>query len=58
MASAEETKKLFEITCSEASDKGWLEGPYDEEEISETLGPVWLPVRRFGVTQKNKFRHR
>ena len=56
VAPVEEAKKLFEITCNEASDKGWLEGPYDEDEISEMLGPVWLPVRRFGVTQKNKLR--
>ena len=54
--SDEDTKKLFEITCNEAGEKSWLEGPYNDKEISERLGPVWLPVRRFGIWQKNKLR--
>ena len=54
--SDEDAKKLFDITCNEAGEKAWLEGPYDEKEVSELLGPVWLPVRRFGIWQKNKLR--
>ena len=56
VSSDEDTKKLFEITCNEAGEKSWLEGPYNEKEISERLGLVWLPVRRFGIWQKNKLR--
>ena len=54
--SDEDAKKLFDITCNEAGEKAWLEGPYDEKEVSELLGPVWLPVRRFGIWQTNKLR--
>ena len=45
-------KELYEITLDEAVNKGWLEGPYQPEEISQTLGKDWIPVRRFGVVQK------
>lgn len=47
---------LFELTASEASEKGWLQGPFSTEEISGLLGKQWLPVRRFGVVQKQKLR--
>ena len=49
-------KELFETTIKEASEKHWLEGPYDVEEVRQQLGDKWLPVRRFGVVQRDKLR--
>ena len=37
--------------------KGWLEGPYTPEEITEKLGtPDWAPCHRFGIDQGKKIR--
>ena len=47
--------ELMEVTEMEKS-KGWLEGPFTAEEITNKYGHDWLPVRRFGVKQKNKTR--
>ena len=49
-------KELFDITMSEASEKPWLEGPYSPAQVTERLGPSWLPVRRFAIAQKGKLR--
>ena len=32
------------------------EGPFDVQEMHEQLGDDWLPVRRFGIMQKEKLR--
>ena len=38
-------------------DRGWAEGPYSEQEISDILGDdLWVAARRFGIHQKDKFR--
>ena len=47
---------LYDTTLEEATVKGWLEGPYSPDEIHGLLGPDWLPVRRFGIMQKDKLR--
>ena len=36
--------------------KGWLQGLFSPEQITEQQKGVWLPVRRFGIWQKGKFR--
>ena len=52
----EDEQTLYDITLEEAQGKGWLHGPYSPEEISFQQGGTWLPVRRFGIWQKGKFR--
>ena len=47
-------KELYELTESEALDKGWLSGPYTALEMDERFSGRWLPVRRFAVIQKEK----
>ena len=49
---------VYELTCDEAADaKGWLDGPYTPAQIGEKLGTqTWIPLRRFGVSQKDKIR--
>ena len=34
----------------------WARGPFSEMEMEDTLGPLFLPVRRFGVVQADKVR--
>ena len=50
----EDDKELYETTLREATEKEWLEGPFGADEISRKFQDAWLPVRRFGVRQKNK----
>ena len=52
----DDDKELYEITVREATEKGWLEGPYGVDYVSKKFQNSWLPVRRFGVRQKNKLR--
>ena len=47
--------ELRQVTMTE-KENGWLEGPYSVEQISDMFGKDWLPVRRFGIRQKNKTR--
>ena len=35
---------------------GWAVGPLSDTELTETLGPLWIPSRRFGVRQGKKLR--
>ena len=49
-------KELFETTLKEATEKHWLEGPYDVDEVRSQMGDKWLPARRFGIMQKDKLR--
>ena len=37
-------------------EKGWASGPFTEEEMTERMGPLWLPARRFGIEQGDKTR--
>ena len=54
IAFTELTKILYNKTCvgkeSEVH-KGWASGPFSEQEVIEILGPLFVPCRRFGVTQ-------
>ena len=49
-------KELYELTESEAVDKGWLSGPFTAQQMDERFSGRWLPVRRFAVIQKEKLR--
>ena len=49
-------KELFDITIKEATEKAWLRGPMDHDEVCKAVGNDWLPVRRFCVEQKGKLR--
>eukprot|EP00435_Cladocopium_sp_Y103_P025318 s3302_g6.t1 len=48
--------ELYNITLTEATEKRWLCGPLTYEQVSTMFGQAWLPVRRFGVEQKDKLR--
>ncbi|CAE8589824.1 unnamed protein product [Polarella glacialis] len=48
-------KELWENTVLER-DKGWLSGPFSEEELSSRLGPLWTASSRFPVRQGDKLR--
>ena len=50
------SRRLWEITMTEAEEKGWLRGPLTYEEIDFLYDGDWLPVRRFAVFQKDKWR--
>ena len=47
---------LWNITMEETLEKGWLEGPYDWNELEKKFNGAWLPVRRFAVWQREKWR--
>lgn len=49
-------KELYAITADEASEDGWLSGPYSPEEVTRMCGQKWLHVRRFGIKHKGKIR--
>jgi len=49
-------KELYELTLSEAMDKGWLQGPFTPLDMGKRFSGCWLPVRRFAVVQKEKLR--
>ena len=51
----ENSEELYATTLEEAAAKGWLEGPFSPQQISERFGS-WLPVRRFAVVQKGRLR--
>ena len=56
-ASPEETDaELWRKTLEERDQKSWLSGPYTYDELTDILGPHWIPVRRFGIYQKGKLR--
>ncbi|CAE7256827.1 unnamed protein product [Symbiodinium sp. CCMP2592] len=42
--------------CRVYSKKSWLSGPYSYQELTEILGPHWIPVRRFAIFQRGKLR--
>ena len=50
------SKPLWDITLAETKEKGWLKGPLTFEEINFLYAGDWLPVRRFAVFQKDKWR--
>ena len=50
------SQPLWEITVKEAKEKEWLKGPLTYDEINFLYDHDWLPVRRFAVFQKDKWR--
>ena len=47
---------VWDATLKEVR-KGWLEGPFSAEEVTQKLGPLWTPSRRFGILQGGKVRN-
>ena len=47
---------LWDMTMQELTDKAWLEGPYLRDELDVLFEEEWLPVRRFAVWQRSKWR--
>ena len=46
---------VVEATKEESEPPGaWLYGPYTATEITDMLGPHWLPIRRFAIDQGGK----
>ena len=50
-----EDQELADITRREA-DEGGLVGPFTAKELTEMLGPNWVPSRRFWIRQGSKLR--
>ncbi|CAE7775394.1 unnamed protein product, partial [Symbiodinium sp. CCMP2592] len=48
--------ELWSQTLAERDQKSWLSGPYSYQELTEILGPHWIPVRRFAIFQRGKLR--
>jgi hypothetical protein len=44
--STEVDHELWRRTCAEV-EKGWLTGPFNVEQLTERLGPLWVAARRF-----------
>ena len=51
-----EADSLMWTTALEERDAGWLQGPFDEEEMNLRHGPLWLAARRFVILQSGKYR--
>ena len=52
----DDTRLLWEMTCEEAANKHWMQGPIPETEVASRFEGPWLPVRRFGVWQTSVVR--
>lgn len=50
------SEELWRITLEECEDKGWLNGPFTWEQLENKFQGKWLPCRRFGVFQRDKWR--
>ena len=55
-ADQEHESTIWDITMEECHTKGWLDGPYNWAELGNKFGHQWLPCKRFGVWQRNKWR--
>ena len=51
----EVSQAIWDVTLEEVS-KGWLQGPYNEEQIRELCGPLFVASPRFGLVQADKVR--
>ena len=49
----EDAKRLWELTCEEATNLHWLVGPIPANDVSQRFDKPWIPVRRFGVWQSS-----
>ena len=54
--SSQHESELYDITLKEATEKAWLQGPMEFDDVCKLFGDQWLPVRRFCVEQKGKLR--
>ena len=55
LQSEEVRQAVWDITMDEVA-KGWMKGPYNEEELTQLLGPLFVASRRFGLRQPDKVR--
>ena len=51
----EVARAVWQVTLDEVS-RGWLEGPYTEEQVASKLGPLFIASPRFGLVQSDKVR--
>ena len=49
-------KCIWEATQQELIEKEWLAGPFSWDQLQARYPEGWLPVRRFGLVQKDKTR--
>ena len=49
------SQALHEVTEAER-EKGWLSSPKTWQQLEDTFGSKWVPVRRFAIEQKGKLR--
>eukprot|EP00972_Heterocapsa_arctica_P056322 8309319-Heterocapsa_arctica.AAC.1 len=48
-------RSVWETTRAETREPTrWLRGPFTPQELREEVGPLWIPARRFGVSQGAK----
>ena len=52
----EVAQEVWAATMKEV-EKGWLAGPLSASQVSEAVGPLWTPSRRFGIVQGAKVRN-
>ena len=43
----DDTQRLWDITCEEASNVHWMKGPIPASEVANGYDKPWIPVRRF-----------
>jgi hypothetical protein len=48
-------KQVYDVTCTQR-DAGLLQGPLSDSELEDACGKLWIPSRRFGISQKGKLR--
>ena len=56
ISNAESSEISRDITLEESLEKGWLEPLRSKEELDARFPLGWIPVRRFGIVQRNKLR--
>lgn len=49
-------QEVWDATMKEV-EEGWLMGPLQADQVTEVVGPLWTPSRRFGIVQGSKVRH-
>ena len=47
----EELERFINEETLREVELGWTVGPLSDTELTETLGPLWIPSRRFAVRQ-------
>ena len=49
-------QELYAETIRERDETPNLRGPFSVDELTQMLGPLWVPARRFGLQQRGKLR--